>query len=99
MVNKLLRLGSMFPFLNARFPPARSSTPLISAPTGIYDWGLVTRWAQLLIISNFYLPSISKDQSTMRAKLTGVIAIEVVGSMLLLNILFIGSNMSLNEFF
>ena len=36
--------------------------PLISAPTGFHDLGLVT--------SNYYLPSTPKDQSTMRAKLT-----------------------------
>ena len=37
--------------------------PLISAPTGFHDWGLVTRWAWLLITSNCYLPSTPKDRS------------------------------------
>ena len=32
--------------------------------------GLVTSWAQLLITSNYYLPSTLKVQSTMRAELT-----------------------------
>ena len=50
--------------------PASSFLPLISAPTGFHDWGLLTRWAQLLITSNYYLPSTPKDQSTMRAELT-----------------------------
>ena len=35
--------------------------PLISALTDFCDWGLVTRRAQLLITSNFYLPSMLKD--------------------------------------
>ena len=47
--------------------------PLISTPTGFHDWGLVTRWAQLLSTSSNYLPSKSKDRSTTRAKLTGII--------------------------
>ena len=34
--------------------------PLISALTGFHDCGLVTRWAQLLITSNYYLPSAPK---------------------------------------
>ena len=41
--------------------------PLISALTGFHDWGLVTRWAQLLITSN--LPSTPKDRNTMRTRL------------------------------
>ena len=44
--------------------------PLISAPTGSHDCGLVTRWAQLLITSSYYLPSTPKDWSTIRAELT-----------------------------
>ena len=47
--------------------------PLISVPTGFNDWGLVTRWAQLMITINYYLPSKSKDQSSMRAELSVVI--------------------------
>ena len=47
--------------LSTRFPPVISFLPLISAPTGFHDWGLVTRWAQLLITSNYYLPSTPKD--------------------------------------
>ena len=45
------------------FPTVRPFLPLISAPTGFYDWGLVTRWAQLLLTSNYYLPSTPKDRS------------------------------------
>ena len=56
---------SLFPY--SRFPPARH---LISALTGFFDWGLLTRWAQLLITCNYYLPSTPKDQSTTRAELT-----------------------------
>ena len=41
--------------------------PLISAPTGFHDLGLVTRWAGL---ANRYLPSTPKDRSTMRAEVT-----------------------------
>ena len=44
--------------------------PLISALTGFHDCGLVTRWAQLLITSSYYLPSTPKDWSTIRAELT-----------------------------
>ena len=40
----------------------------------LMGWGLVTKCAQLLITSDYYLPSTSKDRSTMRAELTGVIA-------------------------
>ena len=36
--------------------------PIISAPTGFHDWGFVTRWAQLLITSNYYLPSTPKEE-------------------------------------
>ena len=54
--------------LSTRFPPVRPFLHLISAPTGFYDWGLVTRWAQLLITSNYNLQSTLKDQSTMREK-------------------------------
>ena len=35
--------------------------PLISAMIGFHDKGLVTAWAQLLITSNYYLPSSSKE--------------------------------------
>ena len=35
--------------LSTRYPPVRPFLPLISAPTGFHNWGLVTRWAQLLI--------------------------------------------------
>ena len=41
--------------------------PLISAPTGSLEWGLVTRWAQLLITSNYYQPNTPKDQDEGRA--------------------------------
>ena len=44
--------------------------PLISSKTGFHVCGLVTRWAQLLMTSYNYLPSPSKDQSTMRADLS-----------------------------
>ena len=54
--------------------PARSSLPL--APTGFQDLGLATRWAQLLITFNYYLPSTLKDQSTTRAELTVQLQIE-----------------------
>ena len=47
--------------------------PLISVLTGFHNWGLVTRWAQLLITSTYYLPSTPKDQSRMRAELTRVV--------------------------
>ena len=40
--------------------------PPISAPTGSHYWGLVTTWAQPLITSNYYLPSMSIDRSTMK---------------------------------
>ena len=65
---KFVLVGSMMStcltitlFINARnciffstcFPPVRSFLPLISAPTGFHDWGLVTRRAQLLITSNY----------------------------------------------
>ena len=50
-------------------PPVRPFLPPISALTGFHDWDLVTRWAQLLITSNYYLPSTPKDWSTMRAEL------------------------------
>ena len=44
------RLIIFFPTsLSTRFPPARPFSPLISAPTGSLGWGLVTKWAQLLI--------------------------------------------------
>ena len=39
--------------------------PLISALTGFHDWGLVTRWAQLLITSNYYLPRGGKEVFSM----------------------------------
>ena len=59
------------PFLTTRFSSCQIFLPLISAPTGFHDRGLVTRWAQLLITSNDFLPITSKDRSTTRAKLTG----------------------------
>ena len=37
--------------LYTHFPPVRPFLPLISAPTVSHHWGLVTRWAQLLITS------------------------------------------------
>ena len=49
--------------LSTRFPPVRPFLPFISALTGFHDWGLVARWDQLLITSNYYLPSTPKDQS------------------------------------
>ena len=59
-------LSSVRPFLQ-----------LTSALTGFHVWGLVTRWAQLLITSNYYLPSTLKDQSSMRADLTEQLRIEL----------------------
>ena len=53
---------------------------LISALTCFHSWGLLTKWAQLLITSNYYLPSTPKDQSMMRADLTEALRIKVVGS-------------------
>ena len=53
---------------DTHFSPARSCLPLISALTGFHNWGLVTRWAQLLITSNCYLPSTPLDQSNKRAE-------------------------------
>ena len=53
---------------STRFPLGPPFGPPISAPTGFHDWGLETRWAQLLITSSYYLPSTPKDQSTMRAE-------------------------------
>ena len=46
-------LPATFPlfFLLPTFSPCQTSLPLISAPTGFLDWGLVTRWVQLLITS------------------------------------------------
>ena len=44
--------GLIPPLLYYPLSPARSVLPLISAQTGFLDWGLVTRWAQLLITSN-----------------------------------------------
>ena len=38
-----------------------------------HDWGLVNWWPQLMITSYCYLPNTVKDQSTIRAELTGVI--------------------------
>ena len=77
----LIRLHQMFFFtsLSTHFPPVRPFLPLISAPTGFHNWGLVTRWAQLLITSNYLLPSSRKDQSTIRAELTELLRIETVG--------------------
>ena len=48
------------------FPAVRHFLHLISTLTGFHQWGLVTRWTQLLITSNYYLLSILKDRSTMR---------------------------------
>ena len=45
--------------------------PLISAPTGFHNRGLVARWAQLLITSNYYLPNIPKDRSRVPTCLSG----------------------------
>ena len=69
--------SSMAPY--CPLSPARSFLPLISAPTGFHNWDLVTRWAQLLITSNYYLPSTPKYRSTMRAELSELLQIEVVG--------------------
>ena len=52
--------------------------PLISAPTGFHVSDLVTKWAELLITSNYYLPNTLKDCSTIRAELTGVIESQMV---------------------
>ena len=46
-----------FHFPSTRVPPVRPFLPNISPPTGFHDEALVTRWAQLLITSNYYLPS------------------------------------------
>ena len=51
--------------------------PLIFAPTGSHNWCLVTRRAKTLITSNYYLPSTSKDQSTMSVELTDLLHKEV----------------------
>ena len=40
--------------------------PLISTPTGFYDWGFVISRALPLITSNYYLPSTTKDRMTSR---------------------------------
>ena len=48
-------------FLPFLFPSCQIFLPLISAQPGFHDWGLVTRWAELLITSNYYLPSTLKD--------------------------------------
>ena len=60
-------------FLHFPSFPARSFLPLISTPTGFHDWGLATKWAQLLITSNYYQPSTPIDQSTMRAELQSLL--------------------------
>ena len=57
-----------FPFLPAFL--CQSFLAFISVLTGFHDWGLVTRWAQLLITYDYSLPSTSKDLSKMRAELT-----------------------------
>ena len=49
-------VASFLPFLSTCFPPARSSC----LSFGFHYWSLVNRWAQLLITSNYYLPSLSK---------------------------------------
>ena len=64
MCRKLPRI--FFTSLYSRFPPVRPFLTLIFAPTGFHNWGLATRWAQPLITSNYYLPSTTKDQSTIR---------------------------------
>ena len=51
--------------LCTHFHPVRPFLPLISAPTGFHDWDLVTRWAQLLITSNYFLPSKEKEEKQM----------------------------------
>ena len=43
--------------LSTHFPPVRPYLLLISAPNGFYDWGMRTRWAQILTTSNYYVPS------------------------------------------
>ena len=43
-------LGHFFPLpFSTRFFLCQTFLAFISAPTGFLDWGLVTRWAQLLI--------------------------------------------------
>ena len=59
-----------FPLPYCPLFPARSPLSLISAPTGSHNWGLETRWAQLLITSNYFLSSKPKVRSRMRARLT-----------------------------
>ena len=67
-----VHFATFFPTsLSTRFLPVRPFLPFISAPTGLHYWGLVTKWALLLITSHYYLPSSHKDQSAMRAELTG----------------------------
>ena len=46
---------------------------VISTLTGFHDWDLVIRRALRVITSNYYLLSTLKDQSMMRAELTGVV--------------------------
>ena len=55
-----------FPCPNHPLSPARSFLPLISAPTGFPAWGLVTRWVQLLITANYFIPRTQNDRSTRR---------------------------------
>ena len=61
------------PLLATLFPPDRSSGLSFPHRLAFHDWDLVTRWAQLLITSHYYLPRTSKDQSTMKAELIRVI--------------------------
>ena len=50
--------------------PAFPSQIFLAAHFRFHGWGSVTRWAQLLITSNYYLPITAKEQSMMRAELT-----------------------------
>ena len=57
LLNRYLEFGFLviYFFSTTPFRTVRAILVLISAPTGIHDWGLVTRWVQLLIASYFYL--------------------------------------------
>ena len=45
-------LRTFLPLLPHFLSSCQIFLPLISAPTGFHDWGLITRWAELLITSN-----------------------------------------------
>ena len=76
---KCLKLNWLLFLSTLQLLPARSFLPLISALTGFCDWSSVTRWAQLLITSNYNLPITPKNQCTMRAALSEQLRIQVAG--------------------